>query len=200
MARGSCVPIIASGIAPIAIYELFSVLIWAVRYWLIRRGHPVAAVTLVYVEVLCSSTVIIYFLGSSTLPHLPVLIGTGVTFLLPKRLRVYSWLYVMLVLSAFLGLHEFSLSHTPSYKLSPLVAAVIGKRKFIYDLLGDSVNTASRMETGSAAGRINVSANTYALICKDFDCEYRGKVSAKGKGEVDMYFVKGAIPAVHAST
>jgi class 3 adenylate cyclase len=70
-----------------------------------------------------------------------------------------------------------------------LVAAVIGKRKFIYDLWGDTVNTASRMETGSEPGRINVSANTYQLIRDDFACEYRGKVNAKGKGEVDMYFV-----------
>jgi class 3 adenylate cyclase len=72
-----------------------------------------------------------------------------------------------------------------------LVAAVIGKRKFIYDMWGDTVNTASRMETGSAAGRINVSANTYSLIRNDFDCVYRVKISAKGKGDVDMYFVAG---------
>lgn len=71
----------------------------------------------------------------------------------------------------------------------PLVAGVIGQEKFAYDVWGDTVNTASRMESSGVAGRINISAATYEMIKAFFDCEYRGKVSAKGKGEIDMYFV-----------
>jgi class 3 adenylate cyclase len=70
-----------------------------------------------------------------------------------------------------------------------VVAGVVGKRKFAFDIWGDTVNIASRMESAGEEGRINVSAYTYHLIQNDFACEYRGKVDAKGKGEVDMYFV-----------
>jgi len=73
----------------------------------------------------------------------------------------------------------------------PVVAGVVGKRKYAYDIWGDSVNIASRMESAGEAGRVNVSAYTYDLIRGEFDCEYRGKVDAKGKGQIDMYFVKG---------
>ena len=71
----------------------------------------------------------------------------------------------------------------------PLVAGVIGERKFAYDVWGDSVNTASRMESSGSPGMVNISDNTYALVKDFFECEYRGKVQAKSKGEVDMYFV-----------
>ncbi len=73
----------------------------------------------------------------------------------------------------------------------PLVAGVVGTKKFTYDVWGDTVNTASRMESNGFPGRINVSASTFALINNYFDCEYRGKLTAKGKGEIDMYFILG---------
>ncbi|MEL6251363.1 MAG: adenylate/guanylate cyclase domain-containing protein [Bacteroidota bacterium] len=71
-----------------------------------------------------------------------------------------------------------------------ITAGVVGTKKFAYNIFGDTVNTASRIETAGEQGRINISASTYDLIKERFDCEYRGKISAKGKGELDMYFVK----------
>jgi adenylate cyclase len=73
-----------------------------------------------------------------------------------------------------------------------LVAGVVGREKFSYDVWGDTVNTASRLESSGEAGRVNISGATYKLVKDFFDCEFRGKVAAKNKGEIDMYFVKGA--------
>lgn len=70
-----------------------------------------------------------------------------------------------------------------------LIAGVIGKKKFAYDVWGDTVNTASRMESSGEVGKVNISGKTYSLIKDFFECEHRGKISAKGKGEIDMYFV-----------
>jgi len=73
----------------------------------------------------------------------------------------------------------------------PLIAAVIGEMKFSYDIFGDTVNTASRMELSGEAGRINISRATYESVKGLFDCERRGKVAAKNKGEIEMFFVTG---------
>ena len=74
-----------------------------------------------------------------------------------------------------------------------LVAGVVGSKKFAYDVWGDTVNTASRMESSGEAGRVNISGDTYALVKDKFHCEHRGKVNAKNKGEIDMYFVKSLL-------
>ena len=71
----------------------------------------------------------------------------------------------------------------------PVVAGVVGKRKYAFDIWGDTVNIAARMESVSKPGPVYVSAYTYDLIRNEFDYEYRGKVGAKGKGTVDIYFV-----------
>lgn len=73
----------------------------------------------------------------------------------------------------------------------PVIAGVVGKNKFAYDIWGDAVNTASRMETSGVVGQVNVSGETYELIKDRFQCTYRGKIKAKNKGEVDMYIVEG---------
>ena len=73
----------------------------------------------------------------------------------------------------------------------PLIAGVIGEKKFAYDVWGDAVNTASRMESSGTPGKINISQSTYELIKDFFSCELRGKIQAKNKGEINMYFVNG---------
>ncbi|MBI1306095.1 MAG: GAF domain-containing protein [Bacteroidetes bacterium] len=73
----------------------------------------------------------------------------------------------------------------------PLVAGIVGVKKFAYDIWGDTVNTAARMEEQSESGKINISGKTYELVSDKFDCTYRGKIEAKNKGEIDMYFVEG---------
>lgn len=72
-----------------------------------------------------------------------------------------------------------------------VVAGIVGLKKFAYDIWGDTVNTAARMEQHSEAGRINISQTTYDLIRDDFDCIFRGEIAAKNKGAMKMYFVKG---------
>ncbi len=71
-----------------------------------------------------------------------------------------------------------------------IIAGVIGKKKFAYDVWGDAVNIAARMENSSEVGKVNISGDTYELVKNKFKCLYRGKVTAKGKGDVDMYFVE----------
>jgi class 3 adenylate cyclase/tetratricopeptide (TPR) repeat protein len=75
----------------------------------------------------------------------------------------------------------------------PIVAGVVGKKKYAYDIWGDTVNIASRMESNGEPGKINISSSTYSFIKDKFDCLYRGKISAKNIGEVDMYFVQEEI-------
>lgn len=72
----------------------------------------------------------------------------------------------------------------------PVVAGVVGLKKFSFDIWGDTVNTADRIQSGSIAGKVNVSYSTYMACKDDFVFESRGKISAKNKGEISMYFVE----------
>ena len=74
----------------------------------------------------------------------------------------------------------------------PVVAGVIGRRRFLYDLWGDTVNTAARMESHGVPGRIQITESTRRLLGDDFDCQERGVVDIKGKGQMRTYFVEPA--------
>ncbi|TPV32815.1 tetratricopeptide repeat protein [Paucihalobacter ruber] len=71
----------------------------------------------------------------------------------------------------------------------PVVAGVVGSKKFAYDIWGDTVNIAARMETNSEPGKINISENTYHIIKSEFSCSYRGELEVKNRGKLKMFFV-----------
>jgi len=71
-----------------------------------------------------------------------------------------------------------------------VIGGVVGKHKYVFDIWGDAVNFAARMEQNSDEGKINISEDTYHLVKNDFKCLHRGKIEAKNKGSVDMYFVE----------
>ena len=70
-----------------------------------------------------------------------------------------------------------------------LVAGIVGIKKFAYDIWGDTVNIAARMEQSCEPGKVNISETTYKLVKDMIDCEYRGEIEAKGKGAMKMYYV-----------
>lgn len=72
----------------------------------------------------------------------------------------------------------------------PLVAGIVGIKKYAYDIWGDTVNTASRMESSGEKGKVNISEVTYELIKDKFNCVHRGKIEVKNKGMMDMYFIE----------
>jgi class 3 adenylate cyclase len=100
-----------------------------------------------------------------------------------KKLKETSLLHGMKYWDIRIGIHT-----------GTVIAGVVGHKKLSYDIWGDTVNTASRMESSGEAGKINISGATYEFVKDFFICEYRGKMPVKYKGELDMYFVKEIIP------
>lgn len=77
-----------------------------------------------------------------------------------------------------------------------VIAGVVGQKKMMYDIWGDTVNTANRMESSGEVGKINISGTTFEFAKEFFVCEHRGKMIVKDKGELDMYFVNGIMPSL----
>jgi adenylate cyclase len=75
----------------------------------------------------------------------------------------------------------------------PIVAGVVGRKKYAYDIWGATVNIASRMESNGEPGRVNISSATYEMIKEEYECTYRGKIFAKNIGEIDMYFIENEV-------
>lgn len=85
--------------------------------------------------------------------------------------------------------HELTFDIRIGINSGPLVAGVVGSKKFAYDIWGDTVNVASRMESMSQPGKINISEGTYSLIKDRWSCEFRGEIEVKNRGLLNMYFV-----------
>lgn len=102
-----------------------------------------------------------------------------------------------LALTMIADIHDFSLDGKTRCDVrigihaGPVIAGVIGSKKFSYDVWGDAVNTASRMESFSEPGKIQISEKIYEYIKNDYECEYRGQTEIKGKGVMSLYFLKG---------
>lgn len=90
--------------------------------------------------------------------------------------------------------HELKLNMRVGIHTGPVVAGVVGEQKIEYDIWGDTVNIASRMESHGMIGRVNISDETYHKIKDFFSCESRGIMEVKHKGEMEMYFVNGILP------
>jgi len=79
----------------------------------------------------------------------------------------------------------------------PVIAGVIGTKRFLYDLYGDAVNTASRMETHSEPGEIQITSATHDLLKDEFECRPRGTIPIKGKGQMETWYLVGSCPDRH---
>ena len=93
----------------------------------------------------------------------------------------------------YIATHEFGSGHSVSFRIGinsgSVIAGVIGRRKFVYDVWGDAVNVASRMESQGLGNAVQITQATYELIKDEFVCEPRGRVNVKGKGEMDVWLV-----------
>jgi len=104
--------------------------------------------------------------------------------------------HMALEMRDYVANHEFCNGHRVSFRIGinsgSMIAGVIGRRKFVYDVWGDAVNVASRMESHGLGGAVQITQATYDLIKDEFVCEPRGSVNVKGKGEMDVWLVKSA--------
>jgi guanylate cyclase len=114
---------------------------------------------------------------------------------LPRRRADHAQTLVSMALEMreYVTTHTFLDGRRLNFRIGinsgPMIAGVIGRRKFVYDVWGDAVNVASRMESHGQGGSIQITRATYELVKDEFICESRGPVNVKGKGEMEVWFV-----------
>lgn len=127
----------------------------------------------------------------------------GDSYMCAGGLPIKNKTHAIDVVNAAIEIQQFMLNHLQLRKnegkevfeirigihTGTVVAGIVGVKKFAYDIWGDTVNTASRLESSGEPGKINISSTTYEIIKDKYKCTYRGKINAKNKGEIDMYFV-----------
>jgi guanylate cyclase len=110
--------------------------------------------------------------------------------------------YMALEMRDYIASHTFRNNQRVNFRIGinsgSMIAGVIGRRKFVYDVWGDAVNIASRMESHGLGGAVQITQSTYQLIKDEFTCEPRGTVNVKGKGEMEVWLVVRAIDKVDA--
>jgi adenylate cyclase len=161
---------------------------------LIQRHEPVKVVNQLN-EIYHKFDIIVEQAGLEKLKTIgnTYMIGAG----LPKESDDHAIKITEVAINISEYIHRLNLKNKPEWKLriginsGQVVAGVVGMHKFTYDVWGDTVNIASRMESSCEPGKINISRSTYELIKDFYDCEYRGQLDVKGMGEIDMFFVKG---------
>jgi adenylate cyclase len=119
------------------------------------------------------------------------MVAAGVPTPRPDHARALALMALEMVEAMSSGGHvgRLGLELRVGINSGPVVAGVIGRKRFLYDLWGDAVNTASRMESHGTAGRIQISRATYDLLADEFECEPRGTITVKGKGEVEAWYL-----------
>jgi len=119
---------------------------------------------------------------------LPVANNTHAVDVVNAGLAIQQFILNRMEQQAAIGIQPFQIRI--GFHTGPVVAGIVGIKKFAYDIWGDTVNTASRMESNGQAGKVNISGTTYQLVKDHFAASHRGKIQVKGKGELDMYFVE----------
>lgn len=114
----------------------------------------------------------------------------------PRKDHAQALVSMALDMRDFVASHTFRNGQRVSFRIGinsgPVIGGVIGKRKFVYDVWGDVVNVASRMESHGLGNTVQVTQATYELIKDEFICEPRGTVDVKGKGEMEVWLVQSA--------